>query len=50
LPNLTINAALSRQWDAQTIRMYAEENSWDNQVEVMVNIFNNMPGVRFKLM
>ena len=37
-----LSAALSRQWNAQAIRRYAEENSWENRVEILVNIFNNM--------
>ncbi len=37
-----LNAALSRQWDAQAIRKYAEENSWDNRVEILVKVFSQM--------
>ena len=41
-----LSAALSRHWNAQAIRRYAEENSWENRVEILVNIFNNMLAAR----
>jgi len=37
-----LTTALSRPWDAHAIRRYAEENSWDNRVEILVKVFSEM--------
>jgi len=37
-----IDDALSREWDAQAIRHYAEANTWDRRVEVLVDTFRTL--------
>ena len=37
-----LDQALVRQWNPQSIRAYAEENSWDSRVEVLVKMFTKI--------
>jgi len=37
-----LDQSLLRRWDVYAIRAYAEENSWDNRVEVLVSLFKRM--------
>jgi teichuronic acid biosynthesis glycosyltransferase TuaC len=44
-----LDQALTGTWDKYAIRAYAEENSWDNRVEVLIDVFSravNHPGSR----
>lgn len=33
---------LRREWDRDRIRAYAESNSWNNRIETLVSVFNNI--------
>jgi glycosyltransferase involved in cell wall biosynthesis len=37
-----IDAALGRSWDAAAIRAYAEANSWDSRIPVLVEAFDSL--------
>lgn len=36
--------ALCAPWDAKAIRRYAEDNTWDRRIEVLVNLFRRLHG------
>ncbi len=38
----TLDQALTRKWNHEVIRAYAEENSWDNRVEMLNRTFARM--------
>lgn len=38
----SLDHTLSRQWDKQAIRAYAEANSWDTRVSVLVKLFQQI--------
>ncbi|OYY95109.1 MAG: glycosyl transferase family 1 [Hydrogenophilales bacterium 28-61-23] len=39
---IALDQALSRCWDGSAIRAYAEENSWDNRVEILLKLFKRV--------
>jgi glycosyltransferase involved in cell wall biosynthesis len=43
---VALDQALSRPWNPHAIRAYAEANSWENRVEMLVSLFKRIVGAR----
>jgi glycosyltransferase involved in cell wall biosynthesis len=41
-----VDEALTRSWDRQTIRAYAEANSWDTRVGMLISLFQHLVATR----
>ncbi|BCX82146.1 teichuronic acid biosynthesis glycosyltransferase TuaC [Methylomarinovum caldicuralii] len=41
-----IGTALDKPWDRKRILAYARENEWDGRVEILVNAFRRLTGIR----